>query len=355
MRILVIDDDVELCSLLQEFLKREGFSVEILGAKMLSPYVGLSHFVWTAQIAVTLVALACGYYVGGQMADRYHKLSKLYWALLAAAAYLCVTVLVCAPVAYWCLDFNLAVGSLLASTILFFVPLALLAMTTKELSATLPVVLLLVEIVFFGSTLRSAARRVWPFLLVVAVIPLLTFYAGHRVGDESVHAVVARGQNVPHPLDYLLTQATVLVMYLRLLVWPSGLNFDYDYPLYRSLLEPRVLASATLLMVLAAASVFLLVRARRRSDGPLIMAAFGVPWFLITSAIESSVVPLADLVDEYRLLVFPVVLGGGKRLFGEGAVPASFSLVASRTAKTGTLISIYRRAGALRTGSFALE
>lgn len=62
-----------------------------------------------------------------------------------------------------------------------------------------------------------------------------------------------------------------------------------------------------------------------------------------------------DLVDEYRLLVFPVVLGGGKRLFGEGAVPASFSLVASRTAKTGTLISIYRRAGALRTGSFALE
>src|SRR2546427_134573 len=39
--------------------------VEILGAKMLSPYVGLSHFVWTAQIAITLVALACGYYAGG--------------------------------------------------------------------------------------------------------------------------------------------------------------------------------------------------------------------------------------------------------------------------------------------------
>ena len=38
--------------------------IEILGAKMLSPYVGLSHFVWTAQIAVTLVALATGYYIG---------------------------------------------------------------------------------------------------------------------------------------------------------------------------------------------------------------------------------------------------------------------------------------------------
>jgi spermidine synthase len=103
--------------------------VEILGAKMLSPFIGLSHFVWTAQIAVTLVALACGYYVGGRLADRSQQPALLYWAILAAALYLGLTVRICEPVAYWCLDFNLAVGSLLASSILFFVPLALLAMT----------------------------------------------------------------------------------------------------------------------------------------------------------------------------------------------------------------------------------
>jgi predicted membrane-bound spermidine synthase len=103
--------------------------VEILGAKMLSPYVGLSHFVWTAQIAVTLVALACGYYVGGRLADQSQRLPRLYWAILGAAVYLALTVRICEPVAYWCLDFDLAVGSLLASAILFFVPLALLAMT----------------------------------------------------------------------------------------------------------------------------------------------------------------------------------------------------------------------------------
>jgi spermidine synthase len=103
--------------------------VEILGAKMLSPYIGLSHFVWTAQIAVTLVALACGYYAGGKLADRSQRLARLYWAILAAALYLALTVRMCEPVAYWCLDLNLAVGSLLASGILFFVPLALLAMT----------------------------------------------------------------------------------------------------------------------------------------------------------------------------------------------------------------------------------
>src|ERR1051326_5726150 len=103
--------------------------VEILGAKMLSPFVGMSHFVWTAQIAVTLVALACGYYAGGRLADRSQRLAGLYFAILAAAAYLVFTVFICEPVAYWCLDFKLALGSLLASAILFFVPLALLAMT----------------------------------------------------------------------------------------------------------------------------------------------------------------------------------------------------------------------------------
>lgn len=107
--------------------------VEILGAKMLSPYVGTSHFVWTAQIAVALLALAVGYYAGGRLADRSQNLAMLYLAILGAAAYLVVTVLICAPVAYWCLDFNLAIGSLMASGILYFVPLALLAMTAPFL------------------------------------------------------------------------------------------------------------------------------------------------------------------------------------------------------------------------------
>jgi spermidine synthase len=102
--------------------------VEILGAKVLAPYFGTSHFVWTAQIAVTLVALAVGYYAGGHWADRGPQLGRLYSAVLGAAIYLGVTVLVARPVANRCLDFKPALGSLLASGFLFFVPLALLAM-----------------------------------------------------------------------------------------------------------------------------------------------------------------------------------------------------------------------------------
>jgi spermidine synthase len=102
--------------------------VQILGAKMLAPYLGTSHFVWTAQIAVTLLALAAGYYAGGRLADRSQRLGQVYVAVLLAALYLCATTLVIRPLAYWCLDLRLAVGSLLASTLLFFVPLLLLAM-----------------------------------------------------------------------------------------------------------------------------------------------------------------------------------------------------------------------------------
>jgi len=107
--------------------------VEILGAKMLAPYLGTSHFVWTAQIAVTLVALACGYWAGGLWVDKAQKLSRLYWALLGAAAYLCFATLVREPVAYACLKFNLAVGSLLTSAFLFFIPLFCLAMVSPYL------------------------------------------------------------------------------------------------------------------------------------------------------------------------------------------------------------------------------
>ncbi len=62
-----------------------------------------------------------------------------------------------------------------------------------------------------------------------------------------------------------------------------------------------------------------------------------------------------DLVDEFRIWTFPVVVGPGKRLFGQGTMPAGLGLVDVRTSTTGVVMATYRRAGAVEHGSFAFE
>jgi len=59
-----------------------------------------------------------------------------------------------------------------------------------------------------------------------------------------------------------------------------------------------------------------------------------------------------DLVDEFWLKIFPVTLGMGKRLFGQGAIPAAYTLVESKTSPNGVIIATFKRAGEVKTGSF---
>lgn len=62
-----------------------------------------------------------------------------------------------------------------------------------------------------------------------------------------------------------------------------------------------------------------------------------------------------DLVDEYRLLVYPVVLGKGKRLFREGNPPSALRLVDTKTTSTGVTIHTYESAGKPGFGSFEVD
>jgi dihydrofolate reductase len=62
-----------------------------------------------------------------------------------------------------------------------------------------------------------------------------------------------------------------------------------------------------------------------------------------------------DLIDEFRLWIFPLVLGTGKRFFGDGAIPAGLKLVDSKVSKTGVTINTYERAGDINAGSFELD
>ncbi|MDV6237692.1 dihydrofolate reductase family protein [Leptospira ellisii] len=59
-----------------------------------------------------------------------------------------------------------------------------------------------------------------------------------------------------------------------------------------------------------------------------------------------------DLVDEFWLKIYPLTLGSGKRLFVEGTIPAAFEVTESRVSPNGIIIVNYKRAGAVKTGSY---
>ena len=86
------------------------------------------------------------------------------------------------------------------------------------------------------------------------------------------------------------------------------------------------------------------VRELKRGDGPT----------LVTQGSGELVHQLlaAGLVDELRLLVHPIVMGRGKRLFDEGSQPSAFRLDATRATSTGVLVNRYLREGEDRTGTF---
>ncbi|WLS02833.1 dihydrofolate reductase family protein [Shinella oryzae] len=89
------------------------------------------------------------------------------------------------------------------------------------------------------------------------------------------------------------------------------------------------------------------VKALKGSDGPDLLTQ-GSPDFLRT-LFEN------DLVDEINVFVFPVILGKGKRLFGDASFPRAFTLESSRTSQNGIVISRYARAGDVTTGSFEFD
>ena len=85
----------------------------------------------------------------------------------------------------------------------------------------------------------------------------------------------------------------------------------------------------------------------KREDGPDLLTQG-------SSVLVQSLLAAA-LVDELRLLVFPLLLGRGKKLIGEDSEPGEWELADSRTSSTGVVVCRYRPKGPVRTGSFALD
>ena len=126
--------------------------------------------------------------------------------------------------------------------------------------------------------------------MLVLLVPLSLLRAGGgELGLLARADEASRLQSsLPRPA-YLLLQLRAIAA-TGLLVLPTGQNLDYDWPVYRSPLEPRVLAAAALLVFLAAGCVYL-YRRRAAFAPELLWVSFGFAWFIITLAVESASSP----------------------------------------------------------------
>lgn len=99
--------------------------IEVLGSRVVGPFFGVSLFVWTSLITVTLLALAGGYALGGMMSDRFHQPAMLFGVILVAGLLTLLIPILKGPVLKACLPMGLR-GGAFASTLILFGPVLLL-------------------------------------------------------------------------------------------------------------------------------------------------------------------------------------------------------------------------------------
>jgi tetratricopeptide (TPR) repeat protein len=176
----------------------------------------------------------------------------------------------------------------------------------KETIVTLPATIVAYDYIFIAkSDVKSMVSR-W------------RFYAGLGVPPAAASVVLItradllgplRRSDALNPWYYILTETRVIARYIRLILFPSGLNLDYDFTGSISIFAPGVLPSSLLIVSLITAAWIW-----RRTQP---VAAFSIFWFFITLSVTSSFVPIPDVIFEHRLylplagvcLLFPIALG----------------------------------------------
>jgi dihydrofolate reductase len=166
---------------------------------------------------------------------------------------------------------------------------------------------------------------------------------GVKYFDDVMWKAIADG---PRPYDLLLGRGTYEIFAAH---WP------YDEgPIADELNSARKhVASRTLDRVewnnsaLITGDVAEYVAGLKQSDGPEIQV-HGSPGLIQTLLRH-------DLVDQFRVWTYPLVIGTGKRLFADGTIPAALKLLDSKVSTTGVTIAIYERAGDVDPGSFEFE
>ena len=170
----------------------------------------------------------------------------------------------------------------------------IMALGSKEISATLPFFIFLYEWFFFQD-LRSAWLRRHSVRLIFALLILLLITYAYLGGDPLTKIVSMYGRRDFTMIQRVLTEFRVVIFYISLLFFPhpTRLNLEHDFSLSHSLTDP--MTTAVSLMLILACCIFAVMIAKRER-----VVTFSILWFFGNLVIESSVIGL-EIIFEHRL------------------------------------------------------
>jgi len=176
-------------------------------------------------------------------------------------------------------------------------------MLSKEETFTAPFMLVLLDCMVMRTPLRTALKRTIPHFLCLPIIPTLivmTSWAQDN-GDSLIggaFTIASSTDSGAYRYHYALTQLSVMMSYLRLIVIPFGLNLDRDYPLSTSFFQMPVLVSLALIVSILVGSWY--YYRRRQEDLRSALLFCSTLWFFLTLLPSSSLAPLPDLMADHR-------------------------------------------------------
>jgi tetratricopeptide (TPR) repeat protein len=165
----------------------------------------------------------------------------------------------------------------------------------------------MMEYFFFCESVKEFKHKVpklIPFALMMAIVPLNYITGTAAAPDAAGGLIPGNYREISHG-HYLLTQFNVIRTYIRLLVFPLFQNLDYDYPVSRTLFDLPTLLSLLLLLAVLAIGIMMFKKDR--------LVSFGIFFFFLALSVESSIIPIWDVIFEHRLYLpfagFAIITG----------------------------------------------
>ena len=169
----------------------------------------------------------------------------------------------------------------------------LCAIFSKETGFTLPIVLIIFDFLFVCKTKKEIQKRILIYILLF--LPLAIYISFFLKGGILRLFIKRPEEWLWTPWENLLTQTNVMIQYFKLLLLPlpHWLNFDHDFQVSKSLFEYPTWVSVSVILLLLISATILIMKNK--------LIPFSIFFFFIILAPSSSLIPLWDIMVEYRL------------------------------------------------------